>query len=178
MTLLVLASLPLALAAASAVTDATAPLVVVEDHGGMSALPYYQALSIQAPGGASAGVPAPQPPMPGSSIDTEARMLPVRSARLSPGNEPSRTIRAPGLTPVFLVGDDDRSRTWLREHARALQDMHASGLVVNVASMQALAALRRLAPDLILSPTSGDDLAQRLGIRHYPLLITSTTIEQ
>ena len=34
------------------------------------------------------------------------------------------------------------------------------GLVVNVESMAALTALRRLAPGLILSPASGDDLAQ------------------
>ena len=38
-------------------------------------------------------------------------------------------------------------------------------------------ALRRLAPGLMLSPISGDDLAQRLGIRHYPVLITATGIE-
>ena len=29
-----------------------------------------------------------------------------------------------------------------------------------------------------LSPASGDDLAQRLGLRHYPVLITSTGVEQ
>lgn len=52
------------------------------------------------------------------------------------------------------------------------------GLVVNVESMAALTALRRLAPGLTLSPVSGDDLAQRLGLRHYPVLITSTGVEQ
>lgn len=178
MTLLVLASLPLALIAASASIETAAPLVVVEDHGGVSALPYYQALAIQAPGGAEPSASAPLLPVPDSSIDAEARMLPVRSARLTPGNEPSRTIRAPGLTPLFLVGDDDRSRAWLRERGQALQSLHAAGMVVNVASPQALAALRRLVPGLTLSPASGDDLAQRLGIRHYPLLITATGIEQ
>ena len=49
---------------------------------------------------------------------------------------------------------------------------------VNVESMAALTALRRLAPGLILSPASGDDLAQRLGLRHYPVLITATGVEQ
>ena len=56
--------------------------------------------------------------------------------------------------------------------------MQAVGLVVNVESMAALTALRRLAPGLTLSPASGDDLAQRLGLRHYPVLITSTGVEQ
>ena len=51
------------------------------------------------------------------------------------------------------------------------------GLVVNVATPEALVTLRRLAPGLMLSPIAGDDLAQRLGIRHYPVLITATGIE-
>lgn len=104
-------------------------------------------------------------------------MLPVRSARLSPGDEPRRVIRAPGLTPLFLVGDDDRSRAWLKQRRAELQALRAVGLVVNVATPEALAALRRLAPDLMLSPASGDDLAHRLGIKHYPVLITATGIE-
>jgi len=104
-------------------------------------------------------------------------MLPVRSARLSPGEEPRRVIRAPGLSPLFLVGDDDRSRTWLRQRHQTLRELRAVGLVVNVTTPDALSALRRLAPGLMLSPASGDDLAQRLGLRHYPVLITATGIE-
>jgi integrating conjugative element protein (TIGR03765 family) len=50
-------------------------------------------------------------------------------------------------------------------------------MVVNVSTPEALAALRRLAPGLMLSPVSGDDLAQRLGLQHYPVLITATGIE-
>lgn len=111
------------------------------------------------------------------SANIESQMLPVRSALLSPGDEPRRAIRAPGLAPFFLVGDDDRSRAWLQERGVALQRMQAVGLVVNVARPQALDMLRRLVPELTLMPVSGDDLARRLGIRHYPLLITADGIE-
>lgn len=52
------------------------------------------------------------------------------------------------------------------------------GLVVNVKSAEALAALRALVPGLLLSPVAGDDLAERLGLRHYPVLITATGVEQ
>ncbi|HHT8996819.1 TPA: integrating conjugative element protein [Burkholderia cenocepacia] len=154
--------------------NATSPLIVVEDRGGISALPYYQALNPQ-----DAGSPTPPAPASriGNSADAEAAMLPVHSTRLSPGDEPRRVIRAPGLTPLFLVGDDDRSRAWLRQHQTKLRDLQAVGLVVNVVSVEALASLRRLAPGLVLSPASADDLAQRLGIRHYPVLITATGIE-
>lgn len=170
------ATLGLLLASSTAVQATAEPLIVVEDRGGTSALPYYQALSPQDSDRATPPVPEPVPRV-GSAADAEATMLPVRSMRLSPGDEPRRAIRAPGFTPLFLVGDDDRSRTWLRQRRAALQELHAAGLVVNVASPDALAALRRLAPWLTLSPASGDDLAQRLGIRHYPVLITATGIE-
>ncbi len=49
--------------------------------------------------------------------------------------------------------------------------------MVNVGTAEALASLRRVAPDLMLSPVSGDDLAERLGVHHYPVLITATGIE-
>ena len=157
-------------------TTASRPLIVVEDRGGVSALPYYQALNPQDAGPAQPPAATPMPRVD-TPTDAEAAMLPVHSARLTPGDEPRRAIRAPGLTPLFLLGDDDRSRAWLRQRRAALQELRAVGLVVNVTTPEALAALRRLAPGLMLSAVSGDDLAQRLGIRHYPVLITATGIE-
>ena len=152
---------------------ASAPLIVVEDRGGASALPYYQPLNPQ-PDDTARPAPLPRPRVGNSA---EAAMLPVRSANLSPGDVPHRVIRAPGLTPLFLIGDDDRSRAWLQRRGKDLQALRAVGLVVNVATPEALAALRRLAPGLMLSPASGDELAQRLGLKHYPVLITATGIE-
>lgn len=105
-------------------------------------------------------------------------MLPVKSALLSPGRVERRSIQAPGLQPLFLVGDDELSRIWLRQRAASLLALSAVGLVVNVDTAESLARLRELAPGLTLSPVSGDDLAQRLGVRHYPALITATGIEQ
>ena len=155
---------------------ASAPLIVVEDRGGDSALPYYQSLNPQPD---QAMPPAPMPaPRVGNAADAEAAMLPVRSTQLSPGEVQRRVIRAPGLTALFLIGDDERSRAWLRQRQAALRELQAVGLVVNVESMAALTALRGLAPGLTLSPASGDDLAQRLGLSHYPVLITSTGVEQ
>ncbi|MBA4682164.1 MAG: integrating conjugative element protein [Pseudomonas sp.] len=151
-------------------------LIVVEDRGGASALPYYEALKLQP----RADQPSPriEIPHPPTKAFSEADMLPVRSTRLSPGGVSRRTIEAPGLAPLFLVGDDERSRAWLRQRASRLQALGAMGLVVNVESAQALAALRTLVPDLSLSPVSGDDLAARLALHHYPVLITATGIEQ
>lgn len=151
-------------------------LIVVEDRGGTSALPYYEALNLQPRAGASAPlIEIPHPPV---EAVNEASMLPVRSMQLSPGVVARRVIEAPGLPPFFLVGDDQHSRAWLQQRALRLRELGAVGLVVNITSAETLAALRALVPGLPLSPVAGDDLAERLGLRHYPVLITATGIEQ
>ncbi|KSQ24951.1 integrating conjugative element protein [Pseudomonas aeruginosa] len=165
-----------ALAATQAALAQSYALIVVEDRGGTSALPYYEALKLQL----RTGMRSPRIELPRARAEpfSEADMLPVRSSRLSPGDVARRTIKTPGMPPFFLIGDDLRSREWLRQRAPRLRELNAMGLVVNVDSAAALAALRALAPELSLSPTPGDDLARRLRLRHYPVLITATGIEQ
>ncbi|MFI8746570.1 integrating conjugative element protein [Pseudomonas sp. NPDC077186] len=151
-------------------------LIIVDDRGGASALPYYEALNLQPRAEVSA--PRIEMPRPPAGVVNEASMLPVRSVRLSPGKVARRTIEAPGLPAFFLVGDDQRSRAWLRQRAPRLRELGAVGLVVNISSAESLDALRALVPGLRLSPVAGDDLAERLGLRHYPVLITATGLEQ
>lgn len=157
---------------------ANEPLIVVEDRGGVSALPYYEALRLKT---STAPETAPQPSDvargPGGRF-SEADLLPVRSRLLTPGDVERRRIEAPGLRPLFLVGDDERSQAWLRQRIDHLRELDAVGLVVNVESLASLKALRHLAPGLTLSPGSGDDIARRLGLKHYPVLITATHVEQ
>lgn len=153
-------------------------LTVVQNRGGVSASPYYQAMDLS-PIGTALGRPD-QAEIPEVQIHpfSEADMLPVRSALLSPGKVERQSMDATGLRPLFLVGDDELSRNWLHQRAGSLRALGAVGLVVNVESAEGLARLRGMAPDLTLSPAFGDDLAQRLGIRHYPVLITATDLEQ
>lgn len=158
-------------------TQAAEPLIVVDDRGGVSALPYYEALNLLPHGSSVQRPPIPIPQIP-PSVDAEAQMLPVRSAKLSPGNVTRRIIEAPGLQPFFLIGDDEVSHVWLRRHVASLRERNAAGLVVNVETTQGMERLRALAPGLQLWPVSADDLADRLGLRHYPALITATGIEQ
>ncbi len=168
--LVLLASLPLASLAGE-------PLIVVEDRGGTSALPYYEALNLQPRANGPARPPIPTTQVPATPAG-EAAMLPVRSAKLAPGTVARRVIEAPGLRPFVVVGDDETSRAWMRRQAAALRERGAVGLVVNVEPVQGLARLRALVPGVPLAPVSGDDLAERLGLRHYPVLITATGIEQ
>jgi integrating conjugative element protein (TIGR03765 family) len=153
-------------------------LIVVHDGGGVSALPYYRALNLKARKSDHTGTsPAPAVPVPPTARYSEADLLPVHSTRLTPGAVTRRAIHVPGLTPIFLIGDDARSRAWLREHLGKLRALRAVGFVVQVESEEALRSLRRLAANLQLVPASGDDLAQRLDLHHYPVLITATAIE-
>ena len=105
-------------------------------------------------------------------------VLPVRSARLSPGAVPPRTLRLPGMTPLFLVGQDTASLQWLSRHAQALKELGANGLAVEVDDARALRRIQMTAPKLNIWPVSGDDIAERLELKHYPVLITPTGLEQ
>jgi len=154
---------------------ARAELIVVEDLGGESALPYYRAINLLPEADASPLLALPAIPVKPYG---EEDMLPVKSTRLTPGTVIARALSAQGLQPVFLIGDDRRSREWLVQRGDVLRELHAVGLVVNVDSVDALQELRQLAKDLTLAPVSGDQLAEMIGLQHYPVLITATAMEQ
>ena len=83
---------------------ATPPLIVVEDRGGASALPYYEALDLQ-PRATSQPLPSIViPEAPTAAVD-ETAMLPVRSARLTPGPVARRVLEAPGLRALGTTRD-------------------------------------------------------------------------
>ena len=153
-------------------------LIVVKDARGVSALPYYQAINLLRSPNDAASIHMPAlPPLPTRRY-READFLPVHSARLTPGRVTRRVIAAPGLQPLCLIGDDPLSRSWLKAHLTTLQQLHAVALIVEVRSFAGTQALRALAPGLVLVPASGDDIARRLDLHHYPVLITATGIEQ
>lgn len=113
-----------------------------------------------------------------SAFADEAWILPIRSSHLSPGQITSRTLDMPSLRPFLLVGDDPQSLAWLRQRATELQEMGAAGLAVEVADTEALVRIRAAAPGITILPVNGNDIATRLQIEHYPVLITATSLEQ
>lgn len=105
-------------------------------------------------------------------------VLPVHSARLTPGDVPRRALDLPGIVPLFLVGTDAASLAWLAQHAPALKRLGANGLAVEVADAAALQRIQSVAPGLSIWPVSGDDIAERLELERYPVLITPTGLVQ
>lgn len=164
---------------AQAQAPGVAPLEVVADHGGEPARPYYVAIGtaqVQESEGYHADVVG-QAGQTGPV--TDAHWLPVESERLSPGHVEARQLELPaGMTPFFLVGDDPLSHKWLEARRDWLVEHHAVGLVVDVADAAGLERLRQQAQGLELRPTSGDDIANRLGLEHYPVAITPQGLSQ
>lgn len=140
-------------------------LIVVADLGGQSTADYFAAIN-----------PPPEPeneaPLLTLSTPGTLPVFPVRTPELSPGRQAARALDLPGMLPVFIIGDDELSRRWLVSRRDRLRQNNAIGYVVNVATETAWQELQALAGGLTLLPVSGSDLAVRLKISHYPVLIS------
>lgn len=158
----------------SVVTGASAALVVIGDLGGEPTAPYFDA--INADKDAVAGAPSVSA-APRESLSI-SDMLPVTTPEMSPGPVSPQPLQLGGMPPVFVVGDDPLSKQWLSQHAARLGQMNATGMVVSVKDPAALTALRALSPSTEMVPVSGGDLARRLHLTHYPVLITDNGLSQ
>ncbi|NRN30118.1 integrating conjugative element protein [Photorhabdus heterorhabditis] len=153
-------------------TTCHAELNVIADLGGKDTSPFYESINAQ-PGYRSA-----QPHHFSPEVAGEVAMLPVNTPELTLGKVVNRSLQLPGIGALFLIGDDPDSRQWLSQHAARLAQLHAVGLVANVSTIEGLQSLRTLAPDILLSPASGSELARCLLLQHYPVLITESTLTQ
>lgn len=105
-------------------------------------------------------------------------IFPIRSDQLSPGDVAWRRIHVALPQPIFLVGDDVRSKAWLLRDQLFLDKIHAVGFVVNIASSKAFQNLQDRFPHLKLVPMPGNMVHEWLHIQHYPVLITDHSISQ
>ncbi|MFP4731343.1 integrating conjugative element protein [Pasteurella multocida] len=151
---------------------AHAELRVVADLGGESAVRFYEPIQ------PIIDETSPAPSIP--SVLSEADLLPIVSHFMTPGAVEAHKFEfnLPGMLPIFLVGEDVLSQQWLSTNRDKLLQMQAMGMVVHVSNLESLNRLRQIAGQLPLMPVSGDDLAQRLHLTHYPILIDSRGFHQ
>ncbi|HAT1683231.1 TPA: integrating conjugative element protein [Klebsiella oxytoca] len=149
-----------------------AGLNVIADLGGEDATHYFDGINKQ-PGLPEASATVTLPP-----VSAMAAMFPVLTPEMTPGAVADRPLQLPGIGALFLIGDDVQSRAWLAENAQALTARHAAGMIVSVDSASAVESLRDLAPGVPMVPASGSELARRLQLRHYPVLITDTGLSR
>lgn len=147
-----------------------AGLNVLADLGGEDATPYFDGINKQP------GLPEASPATP--PVSAMAAMFPISTPEMTPGTVEDRPLQLPGIGALFLIGDDEQSRYWLAENAQALIARHAAGMIVSVDSASAVESLRDLAPGVPMEPASGSELARRLQLRHYPVLITDTGLSR
>lgn len=156
-------------------TSSMAALNVIADLGGESTAAFFDAINNEnnefTPPRSLTAEPVPAP----ADISD---MLPVTTPEMSAGKVVSRELHLAGMTPVFLVGDDALSREWLTLRRDELKRLHATGLVVNVSDKSALSALQQMIPGVTLLPASASEIARRLQLSHYPVLITATGLAQ
>ncbi|GKW29476.1 integrating conjugative element protein [Pectobacterium brasiliense] len=148
-----------------------AELNVVADLGGKDTASFFDGINRQDNNEANNTESRTWQGQPG-----EEAMLPVLTPELTVGIEAPRTLNLPGIGALFLIGDDPASRSWLQMNAAKLSQMQAVGLIVNVMDMAAVQSLRSLVPGVQMAPASGSELARRLQLRHYPSLITATSV--
>jgi len=111
-----------------------------------------------------------------------SHLLPIRTPGLTPGPVAPRPLSLQdGATlprPFFLIGADPRSRQWLEMHQQRLAEIHAVGMLVNAESPADLEAIAAIAQGLPILPASATDIAETLGLKHIPVLISRRGIEQ
>ena len=164
-----------ALAFALVPIHAGAELAVIYDSGDTQPLaPYLQVF--EAAERSPRQRPAMTPP-PLGAADPEA-WLPIQSLGLTPGPVQSRAIDRPFSRPFFLIGADALSQQWLLKYRDRLKSIGAVGMLVQADTLEDLRTIARLADGLAILPASATDIAEALGIGHYPVLISSHGIEQ
>jgi len=104
--------------------------------------------------------------------------LPIQSPGLTPGSVQARSHKRPFTRPFFLIGSDVRSRQWLQDYRDQLKEIGAVGMLVQADTVDDLRTIAELADGLSILPASGSDIAEALGISHYPVLISAHGIEQ
>ena len=117
------------------------------------------------------------PAKPSGVWDVRA-LLPIRSPGLTPGPVARRVLEIPVTQPLFLIGADDLSKAWLTRHRPRLEALGAVGMLVEAEDVADLEAIAELAGDLPIVPASGADIAQALGLAHYPVCIDGKRLWQ
>lgn len=150
----------------------SAELNIIADFGGESAVRFYEPIQ---------PVHTEDAPIHPNAVPaqlSEEQLLPVISHKWSIGTVQAKKFHLPSALPMFLIGYDSTSKNWLNKNKQRLMELNATGLVINVQTVSQMQELREIVPTLTLIPSPADALSERLGISHYPLLITSEGASQ
>ena len=155
---------------------ASGALTVIYDSGETYPLAPFLEVFDEEPAQDNSPRASPVPLNPG--VADPERLLPIRSPGLTPGRVEPQDIKRPFARPFFLIGSDDFSREWFTTHRDRLAEIGAVGMLVEAQTLDDLRAIAAIADGLPILPASASDIAEALGLSHYPVLITKDGIEQ
>ena len=157
-----------------AAADLSAELTIIHDSGNTRPLaPLLKIFDAEEP-----PVPRADPNRQNLGAAVLERLLPIQSPGLTPGKVERRRLDITFARPVFLIGSDPVSRHWLATHRDELLRIGAVGMLVQAETVDDLRAIAALAGGLPILPASATDIAEALGLSHYPVLISNQGIEQ
>ena len=105
--------------------------------------------------------------------------LPITTPSMQPGTVSPTAIDMRYLQqPLFLVGSDHLSKDWLTKKRDSLIAVGAMGLLIEAKAPEDVETMLALAKGLRLVPASAEDFAVRLGLTHYPILLSKEGWEQ
>ena len=114
------------------------------------------------------------------SLTLQAKLdarLPVKS-KASAGKVTKHAIDLDTFSySIFVIGDDEFSRQWLKEHAQELEEKNALGFITNVEKGARLDELQELTKAPLL-PADVDDLLVLFKESHYPLIVCEGVLWQ
>lgn len=150
-----------------------AATVVIYDSGQTVPISQFLAPAFQN-SNASQGAPM-RPVAPDAARAPMPVTFPVRTASMSPGKlQPTaNAVKLPSWLPtaVFLIGTDETSREWLARNRDVLAKQRAAGIVVHAENIDAFRSIQALGRGLPMAPSSAEELAKRLRLNVYPVLI-------
>ncbi len=156
------------------------PAVFADDLSGMNNPANWQALQTMATQAAYAiQTDSNEDAMKPTSQPITIKSFPIVTPLMTPGTQ--QTLNKPTISfiqPVFILGSDDLSKTWLKQNIEQLKSAHAIGFLVQAQNQTDIDEMKQLAEGLLLIPASGNIFAQKLKLQHYPVLITKNGIEQ
>lgn len=110
---------------------------------------------------------------------TSSVRVPIRTTNMRPEKTETRDAYFPNLSiPLFIVGADPASLSWLRHWHDALAKSGAVGWVVQAETAEELKAIADAGAGLRLLVMSGESLPGIFGVNTYPVLISERAIEQ
>jgi integrating conjugative element protein (TIGR03765 family) len=112
-----------------------------------------------------------------------SRQLPFKLPITTPSMQPGKVTVTPKALrylqrPLFLVGSDQKSRNWLAKKREQLIRIGAVGLLIEAKDRQEIEAVLGIAEGLRLVPASAEGFATKLGLSHYPILLSKEGWEQ